>query len=429
MLIEHLLRGSVESLDEFMRDVWQKKALHIPHNDPNWLRDIFQLYDVEELWYSALRSSDSTGGLLFFVDNGVKAERSLNPFFAFSCRTSVVVNRGDRFCARLYELCRQLETEEPKFPMACCNVYLTPPSAQSVPKHSDDRDVLLLQIFGEKEWTVYNDPIVLPYRDEELGKTTPVDDSQLTSKSTFQIRQGDVLYMPRGFVHEAKTHSTSSSLHITVALQTSDWDYGSMLAKSIQKALRTADLQRSRLCVPLKALSGDDDDTAVLDEVNKGMRSILEDLVAHPMLNDFRQVRGLFREHISVLQKDRDTSLALSSQAIPAPLLLSSLIMWNPSVELDGIEELTQTDPNVPRMTYIVHCSRPIPEERRDGTGSTHDRMKFGVTDEMLRCVQWLSKQVTGTPLRVGQIPMFDDLAKLSLAIVLINNMSCVRVS
>jgi ribosomal protein L16 Arg81 hydroxylase len=433
MLLEYLLKGGVSSLDTFMTDVWQKRSLHVSHGDPNWLQDLFQLYDVEELWTSALRAPlSSNGGITVFAGKGVKTERAVNPFFAFACRCSVVVNRGDRFCSRLRELCKQLETEQPCFPMACCNVYLTPPDSQSVPKHSDDRDVLLLQVYGSKEWTVYNDPVVLPYRDEELGKgNNTIDESRLTSKSVLQVKQGDVLYMPRGVVHEAKT-SSSSSLHITVALQTSDWDYASILTRTVQKTLRAPEFQRSRLCVPLGALSGDAEAGAA---ASRELQALLQEVLLHRTLQDFSETRQLFCAHIMAMQADREASLSSTSVAVPAPLLSSSLIMWNPSVEVDGIEELSQRDPNVPLMNYIVFCSRPIiastkgKDTNNTSQGPANDRMKFGVTDETLRCVQWLSKQPSGVPVRVGQLPMFDDLARVSLAIVLINNMSCVRIT
>lgn len=414
-------------MEEFMATVWQKKSLHVSHANPNWLETLFQLYDVEELWTSALKApTSSNGGITVFAEKGVKAERAINPFFAFASRCSVVVNRGDRFCSRLRELCRQLETEQPCFPMACCNVYLTPPNSQSVPKHSDDRDVLLLQVYGSKEWTVYNDPVVLPYRDEELGKTNPVDEEKLTSHSVFQINQGDVLYMPRGFVHEAKT-SSSSSLHITVALHTSDWDYASILTRTVQKVLRAPEFVESRLCVPLDALSGD---AVAGAAASNELQSLLQRVLSHSAIQDFSETRRLFSAHMATMLADRESSLSVTAVAVPAPLLSSSLIMWNPSVEIDGIEELSQRDPNVPLMNYIVFCSRPIASVRGDAGGAPPlDRMKFGVTDETLRCVQWLSKQPSGMPVRVRHLPMFDDLARVSLAIVLINNMSCVRIT
>jgi hypothetical protein len=37
------------------------------------------------------------------------------------------------------------------------------------------------------------------------------------------IEAGDVIYMPRGFVHEARTAASEPSFHVTIALATHDW--------------------------------------------------------------------------------------------------------------------------------------------------------------------------------------------------------------
>ena len=34
------------------------------------------------------------------------------------------------------------------------------------------------------------------------------------------LRRGDVLYMPRGYVHEARTAGSGGSFHVTVAIST-----------------------------------------------------------------------------------------------------------------------------------------------------------------------------------------------------------------
>jgi ribosomal protein L16 Arg81 hydroxylase len=82
-----------------------------------------------------------------------------NPYLAFCCHASVVINRADKFSAELHSLCTSLQNE---MPFAYCQVYLTPSNCQTVCAHSDDRDVLLLQVLGKKRWRVYDAPIPLP---------------------------------------------------------------------------------------------------------------------------------------------------------------------------------------------------------------------------------------------------------------------------
>jgi hypothetical protein len=118
----------------------------------------------------------------------------------------------------LAEFCRSLEAElgHP----AQANAYFTPRSAQGLPVHHDTHDVFSLQVTGEKRWLVYEPAWELPlknqrYKAETMGEPgAPVHDVTL--------RPGDTLYLPRGWLHEAKTSETDS-LHITVGINVYTW--------------------------------------------------------------------------------------------------------------------------------------------------------------------------------------------------------------
>jgi JmjC domain len=118
----------------------------------------------------------------------------------------------------LAAFCRSLESElgHP----AQANAYFTPRSAQGLPVHHDTHDVFSLQVTGEKRWLIYDPVFELPlknqrYKAETMGEPgTPVLDVTL--------RAGDTLYLPRGWLHEAKTSETDS-LHITVGVSVYTW--------------------------------------------------------------------------------------------------------------------------------------------------------------------------------------------------------------
>jgi len=125
------------------------------------------------------------------------------------------------------------------FPHVYINTYLTPPRASAVKAHADDRDVFVLQLEGEKHWTVYPDPpIIYPYPHEQVGKqpSLPVPTATMQSDPLFKttLRKGDVLYMPRGYVHEAKTDSNLPSLHATIAIATHDWSLSCTITQLIR---------------------------------------------------------------------------------------------------------------------------------------------------------------------------------------------------
>ena len=85
------------------------------------------------------------------------------------------------------------------------NVYATPPgNKQGFAPHWDDIDAWILQLDGAKRWRVYA-PLSI---NETLPRYSShnLDESELgTMIGEVTLRAGDVLYLPRGFVHQAVT--------------------------------------------------------------------------------------------------------------------------------------------------------------------------------------------------------------------------------
>jgi ribosomal protein L16 Arg81 hydroxylase len=78
----------------------------------------------------------------------------------------------------------------PIFGHMYANMYLTPKGSQTAPPHTDDRDVIIVQVqaglvclsalcrcavqvFGHKHWKLWNNPQPLCYKEEQLGKGQP----------------------------------------------------------------------------------------------------------------------------------------------------------------------------------------------------------------------------------------------------------------
>ena len=81
-----------------------------------------------------------------------------------------------------------------------CSAYLTPPGCQGLAPHHDDVDVFIVQTQGEKRWKIYTPLVRLPREHSEdlergrLGKAV----------LDVTLKKGDVLYLPRGWVHEVR---------------------------------------------------------------------------------------------------------------------------------------------------------------------------------------------------------------------------------
>jgi Cupin superfamily protein len=100
------------------------------------------------------------------------------------------------------------------------NIYLTPPGAQGFRVHYDTHDVLILQVQGEKLWRFWPTPWV-PF----ANARTPLEDQPSPSEQACSqtLRAGDVLFVPRGILHEAASQGGQSSLHLTIGILGQSW--------------------------------------------------------------------------------------------------------------------------------------------------------------------------------------------------------------
>ncbi|VDN54770.1 unnamed protein product [Dracunculus medinensis] len=127
---------------------------------------------------------------------------------------SIQLINPQTFCDNVWYLCDTLQEFFGSFVGA--NTYLTPAGSAGFAPHWDDIDAFLMQIEGRKNWKVYapqNECDELP---RESSKNFSNDDMK-NAKLIFEgwLEQGDLLYIPRGFIHQvlSKTHS----LHLTVS--------------------------------------------------------------------------------------------------------------------------------------------------------------------------------------------------------------------
>ena len=136
---------------------------------------------------------------------------------AFASGATVVLQALHHTHPPLAAFCRLLEVELEQPVQA--NAYFTPRGSQGLPVHHDTHDVFCLQVAGRKRWLVYEPALELPlrnqrYRPERGGPGEPVLD--------LVLEPGDMLYMPRGWLHEALT-SDEDSLHLTIGVTVYTW--------------------------------------------------------------------------------------------------------------------------------------------------------------------------------------------------------------
>jgi ribosomal protein L16 Arg81 hydroxylase len=127
---------------------------------------------------------------------------------------TVVVDGIEQYVRNIGTLARALEVEL-NFPVQV-NAYITPPESSGLVPHYDDHDVLILQLRGSKTWHLY-EGADRPPREIQRDADKAVVLESLAAPTDLRLEPGDVLYLPRGRVHEAETHS-ETSVHLTVGI-------------------------------------------------------------------------------------------------------------------------------------------------------------------------------------------------------------------
>lgn len=128
--------------------------------------------------------------------------------------------------------------------MMGANAYLTPADSQGFAPHYDDIEAFVLQLEGKKKWKLYS--VV------DDGESTPsslelprFSSRNLTDEEIGEpfmevvLEEGDLLYFPRGVVHQAVALPDAHSLHVTLSTFQKH-SFGDLLEKLMPKALSQA---------------------------------------------------------------------------------------------------------------------------------------------------------------------------------------------
>ena len=212
------------SAEEFLRDYFEKKPCLVQREDRNYYDKLLTWEMIDRvittlhLSHPQISMADARGGLTkedYTYPSGLIDAGRLYQRYADG--SSIILGNLESHLPSMSNLCRSMEAEMSQRFQA--NIYVTPPGSQGLRSHWDSHDVFVLQISGEKHWKIYDTPVELPFRamrfdpDVDLPKETTMD---------FTLKAGEMLYVPRGVMHDASTED-SHSMHITVGILNTSW--------------------------------------------------------------------------------------------------------------------------------------------------------------------------------------------------------------
>ncbi|MET0403486.1 MAG: cupin domain-containing protein [Cystobacter sp.] len=210
--------------DAFFSDYWEQRPLVTRGRARGFFSPLFCLEDVDRF---ICHFRPGPGRLDLVTEGGFVRDNFLGPdgaaninlvYESYLKGSTVILSGLEESWAPLTHFCRRMEGLL-SHPVAVA-VYLTPPRHRGVQPHFDTQENFILQVEGVKHWKVYPPLRELPPVE---GSYLPVAREQLPAPlCEVELHPGDMLYIPRGFVHEARADD-SASLHITLDVHVRTW--------------------------------------------------------------------------------------------------------------------------------------------------------------------------------------------------------------
>jgi lysine-specific demethylase/histidyl-hydroxylase NO66 len=155
-----------------------------------------------------------SGGLGAGIADQVADDKVLAEFEAGA---TLVLQGLHRTWPPLIEFAQQLSTDL-GHPVQV-NAYVTPASNRGFDPHYDVHDVLVLQVAGEKRWTIHEPVHEHPLADQPWTDHREAVAAQARQPAVIDavLRPGDALYLPRGWLHSAEALG-ETTIHLTVGM-------------------------------------------------------------------------------------------------------------------------------------------------------------------------------------------------------------------
>ncbi|KAB5543526.1 hypothetical protein PHYPO_G00080180 [Pangasianodon hypophthalmus] len=421
-------------VDEFFCEYWEKKPLLLQRSDPaivSYYQSLFQLSDLKQLCAQGLEYARDlnvlrcvNGNKLVMNNEGRVKYNQLRKDFNQK-KATIQFHQPQRFKDELWHIQERLECFFGS--LVGSNVYITPEDSQGLPPHYDDVEVFILQLEGQKHWRLYEPtvPLAREYStepEERIGKPT----------HDFILKAGDLLYFPRGTIHQADTPAgVEHSTHLTLSTyQIMSWGdfvldifpgfmFDSMkndislrsgLPRNIHTSAHMGSEVKKKVCTILRSLA----ERLEQDEQDLRSSEMKRDFISNrlppyrlqeedlapagklPMLEDSVCVR--FREHIVL-------TLEPSPDNTDEAIKLSAFV-------LHSLRNKRETHMMGTQDHHEEEEEEKDEEEEDEEEEKTVQGLEFPISH--LNALQQL---LSGEQLRVAELPLQQDADKLGLVL------------
>jgi hypothetical protein len=259
---------------------------------------------------------------------------------------TAVINHVDDLLPAVAQLAD--ETGDRLSARTAVNLYATWRSEHGFDPHWDYHDVIVLQLAGRKQWPVFN-----PTRSDPLrGDPFEAPAAGTAPDQVFMLENGDVLYLPRGWIHAPAT-AGEPSLHLTIAITRPT---GAGFLEWLAKELREDPEVRAAL-----PLAGEDSSLA---EWKQGMTAIVARAIEAGAVDRFQTQKDAergARPHFSFPDFGRIPSSEWNEKTGLRPASMHRLLV---ETDGEGIGRLTAMGRTWPCSPAVASALRRVTSTR-----------------------------------------------------------------
>ncbi|XP_024413974.2 ribosomal oxygenase 2 isoform X3 [Desmodus rotundus] len=404
--------------ETFFKEFWEQKPLLIQRDDPALAaryQSLFRLSDLKSL---------CSRGVYYGRDinvcrcvNGKKKVLNKDGKVHFlqlrkdfdQKRATIQFHQPQRFKDDLWRIQEKLECYFGS--LVGSNVYLTPAGSQGLPPHYDDVEVFILQLEGEKHWRLYH-PTVPLARDYSVE----AEDRIGRPAHEFTLKPGDLLYFPRGTIHQADAPpGLAHSTHVTISTyQNNSW--GDLLLDAISGLVfdtAKEDLE-FRAGIPRQLLLQAETTTAAIRRLSGFLRTLADRLEGTNKLLSSDMKKDFVMNRLPPYYVGDGAELSTPGGQLPrldsvVTLRFKDHVVLTVKPDQDGSDDAQES------MVYVYHSLKNRRETHMMGSEETESHgLRFPLSH-----MDALKQIWNRSPVSVKDLKLPTDEQKESLALAL----------